>query len=134
PNQPYVPQAPENVDADTLCTQWRAITDIHQFWFILRDNKLRRVDALRLAAPDLARPVAADAWRSTLQHAAKTGLPVMIFTRSPGVAQIHTGPIYKLVEKGGWFNILDPSFNLHLWVDAVHEAWVVYKPTATGGQ
>lgn len=134
PNQPYVPESPEQVDADALCKQWREITDIHRFWFLLREHKLRRIDALRLADRDLARPVAADAWRPLLQHAAKTGLPIMIFTRSPGVAQIHTGPIHKLVEQGEWFNILDPTFNLHLRADAVSEAWVVYKPTASGGQ
>lgn len=134
PNQPYVPASPERVDAEALCRQWREITDIHHFWFILREHKLRRIDALRLADRDLARPVAADAWRPLLQHAAQTGLPVMIFTRSPGVAQIHTGPIHKLVEKNGWFNVLDPTFNLHLRSEAVHEAWVVYKPTASGGQ
>lgn len=134
PNQPYVPQAPELADAQALCKQWRDITDIHSFWFLLREHKLRRIDALRLADHDLARPVAADAWRSVLQHSAQSGLPVMIFTRSPGVAQIHTGPVHKLVEKDGWFNVLDPTFNLHLRAEAVHEAWVVHKPTASGGQ
>lgn len=133
-HQPYVPQSPEQVDAQAVCEQWRAITDIHQFWPMLRDHKLRRIDALRLADSDLARPVAADAWRPTLEHTAKTGLPIMVFTRSPGVAQIHTGPIHKLMEKDGWFNVLDPTFNLHLRADAVHESWVVYKPTASGGQ
>lgn len=134
PNQPYVPQARERADAGALCKQWREITDIHHFWFMLRDHKLRRIDALRLADRDLARPVAADAWRSALEQAARIGLPIMIFTRSPGVAQIHTGPIHKLVEKDGWFNILDPTFNLHLWADAVSEAWIVYRPSETGGQ
>lgn len=134
PHEPYAPQPREQADAEAMCRQWRAITDIHQFWPMLRDHKLRRIDALRLASHDLARPVAADTWRSVLQHAADSGLPIMIFTRSPGVAQIHTGPIHKLVEKGGWFNVLDPTFNLHLRAEAVHEAWVVYRPTNSGGQ
>ena len=133
-NQPYIPQSPDNVDVAALCKQWRAITDIHEFWPMLRDHKLRRVDALRLADQDLARPVAADAWRGLLQQAAKSGLPIMVFTRSPGVAQIHTGPVHKLVETNGWFNVLDPTFNLHMRSDAVSEAWVVYRPTASGGQ
>src|SRR5699024_1531354 len=108
--------------------------DLHSFWFILREHKLRRIDALRLAPHDLARPVAVDAWKHTLQQVAKTGLQIMIFTRSPGVAQIHTGPVHKLAVMGEWFNVLDPTFNLHLRTDAVHETWVVYKPTSTGGQ
>lgn len=131
---PYTPQPRAQADAEALCRQWRAITDLHEFWFMLRDHKLRRLDALRLADSDLARPVAADAWRSVLRDAAKAGLPIMIFTRSPGVAQIHTGPIHKLVERGEWFNILDPGFHFHLRADAIHETWVVYRPTKTGGQ
>src|SRR5699024_11145695 len=127
-NRPYMPQPPANADATALCEQWRAMTDIHQFWPMLRDHKLRRVDALRLADEDLARPVAADAWRGIVQQASKSGLPIMVFTRSPGVAQIHTGPVHKLVESNGWFNVLDPTFNLHMRADAVSEAWVVYKP------
>src|SRR5699024_4955416 len=111
PNQPYTPESPELADADILCRQWREMTDLHSFWFILREHKLRRIDALRLAPHGLARPVAVDAWRHTLQQVVKTGLQIMIFTRSPGVAQIHTGPVHKLVETGEWFNVLDPTFN-----------------------
>lgn len=133
-SQAYVPGPVGQADAKALCKQWRAITDIHQFWPMLRDHKLRRIDALRLADEDLARPVAADAWRTVLQQASETGLPVMIFTGSPGVAQIHTGPIHKLVEQNGWFNVLDPTFNLHMRTEAVSEAWVVYRPTNSGGQ
>ncbi len=134
PTDVYIPQRPENVDAQALCKQWRAITDLHEFWPMLRDHKLRRIDALRLAEPDLARPVAADAWRTVLQQASQSGLQIMVFTASPGVAQIHTGPIHKLVERDGWFNVLDPTFNLHMRTDAVSESWVVYRPTASGGQ
>ncbi|MDD9966139.1 MAG: hypothetical protein OXR73_07950 [Myxococcales bacterium] len=32
----------------------------------------------------------------------------------------------------GWFNILDPGFNLHLREDGVDRAWVVRKPTGDG--
>lgn len=134
PTQPYIPGAPEHVNVESLRSRWRAITDIHEFWPMLRDHKLRRIDALRLAREELARPVAANAWRKLLQEAARIGLPIMIFTRSPGVAQIHTGPIHHLVERDGWFNILDPTFNLHLRAEAVAEAWVVYRPTTSGGQ
>lgn len=132
--QPYVPQPREQVDVGALCQQWRGIDDLHQFWFMLRDHKLTRLDALKLAEPDLARQVPLNAWKDVLHHAADTGMPIMAFTRSPGVSQIHTGPIHKLLEKDGWFNVLDPTFNLHLRMEAVSEVWVVYRPTNTGGQ
>lgn len=133
-HQPYLPQPPGQVDVDALRKDWLAITDIHQFWSLLVKHRLRRVDALGLAGEDLARPVAPDAFRTVMHQAADSGLPIMVFTRSPGVAQIHTGPVHKLVERDGWFNVLDPTFNWHLRAEAIHQAWVVFKPTDTGGQ
>lgn len=134
PYSPYTPEPAEQVDRDALLKQWNDITDLHQFWFMLREHKLSRLDALKLATPDLARQVATDAWRGVLQQAADSGLQIMVFVRSPGVAQIHTGTIHKLVETDEWFNILDPAFNLHLRTAAVKETWVAYRPTNTGGQ
>lgn len=133
-HSPYEPQPRSQADAAALCRQWRELTDIHHFWFMLREHRLTRLDALKLATPDLARPVAQDAWRDVLEKVASSGLAIMAFTRSPGVAQIHSGPIQRLLEKDGWFNILDPTFNLHLYVAAVHEVWVVFHPNDSGGQ
>lgn len=132
--QPYIPQAKENVDVPALLKQWRAINDLHEFWFMLRDHQLTRLDALSLADTDLARRVHDDAWRTVFEHVRDSGLPIMVFVRSPGVAQIHTGAIHNIVEKDGWFNILDPSFNLHLRAEAVAQTWVVYRPCEHGGQ
>jgi putative hemin transport protein len=56
----------------------------------------------------------------------------MCFVGNPGCIQIHTGPVKTLKVMGPWFNILDPSFNLHLREDAIHQAWVVRKPTRDG--
>ena len=56
----------------------------------------------------------------------------MIFVGSPGVIQIHSGPVETLKEVGPWFNVLDPGFNLHLLTGAIASAWVVRKPTADG--
>ncbi|QHS10946.1 hemin-degrading factor [Sinimarinibacterium sp. NLF-5-8] len=133
-SEPYQPQSPQQVNAAELRKDWLAITDLHQFWQLQVKYRLRRVDALGLAGEDLARPVAADAFRTVMHKVAESGLSIMVFTRSPGVAQIHTGPVHKLVERDGWFNVLDPTFNWHLRMDAVHEAWVVYRPDVTGGQ
>jgi putative hemin transport protein len=33
---------------------------------------------------------------------------------------------------GPWFNVLDPTFNLHLREDATASAWIVRKPTRDG--
>jgi putative hemin transport protein len=56
----------------------------------------------------------------------------MVFVGNPGIIQIHTGPVRKLVDHGEWFNVLDPDFNLHLREPAIVQSWVVRKPTEDG--
>lgn len=129
----YPVEPRERADTDALRKEWAALTDIHDFQPLLRKYKLRRIDALSLAGADLARPAPKDAWRSVLQKVAETGLSIMVFVGSPGVVQIHTGPVQKLLIRDGWFNVLDPTFNLHLREDAVSQCWVVYRPTDDGG-
>lgn len=123
----------ERADAADLRKNWRTLADVHAFQPLLRRLRLRRIDALSLAGPDLARPVAPDTWRSVMQRAADSALSIMVFVGSPGVVQIHSGPIQKLLVRDGWFNVLDPTFNLHLREEAVAQSWVVYRPTNDGG-
>jgi putative hemin transport protein len=56
----------------------------------------------------------------------------MIFVGSRGCIQIHTGRIARLLDTHGWFNILDPDFNLHLREQAVARVFSVRKPTDDG--
>ena len=56
----------------------------------------------------------------------------MVFVGNRGGIQIHTGKVTKLLRTGGWFNVLDPDFNLHLAEAGVAEAWRVVKPTEDG--
>lgn len=120
-------------DARALRKEWKALTDASNFQPLLRKFKLRRIDALKLASADLARRVPSDAWHPILQQVADIHLPIRMTVASPGVVQIHTGPIHRLNLRGGWFNILDPGFNLRLCTRAVHQVWVVYRPTDEGG-
>jgi putative hemin transport protein len=67
-----------------------------------------------------------------LESAAASGLPIMVFVGSPGVVQIHTGPVHNIKAMGPWLNVLDNDFNLHLREDHIVESWVVQKPTPEG--
>ena len=46
--------------------------------------------------------------------------------------QIHTGPVNRVLEARGWFNVLDPDFNLHINEADITRCWVVRKPTKDG--
>ncbi|RYZ43849.1 MAG: hemin-degrading factor [Myxococcaceae bacterium] len=129
---PAVPLPDADIDAPGLVEGWRALQDTHEFFALLKRFKVARTQALRLAGADFALPVAPDALAWTLERAASSALPIMIFVGNPGAIQIHTGPVRTVRPMGPWMNVLDPGFNLHVRADHVHSAWVVRKPTRDG--
>lgn len=120
------------VDVESLRAGWRAMRDPHEFFALLKKHQVTRVQALHLVGEEFARPVRKDAIHLTLESASSSGLPIMVFVGSPGVVQIHTGPVQNIKAMGPWLNVLDEDFNLHLRVDHIVESWVVRKPTPEG--
>jgi len=125
-------RADSEVDVAELRAKWAALTDTHQFFGMLKNVGAGRLQALRLAGEDFARAVAPQSLAWTLETAQATQTPIMVFVGNPGCIQIHTGPVINLKRMGPWFNVLDPTFNLHLREDAIVSAWVVRKPTDDG--
>lgn len=117
------------VDVEELRREWLAMRDTHDFYPLLQRLEIDRIQAMRLAGNDLARPVPVDAAETMLRKAAETQTSIMVFVANKALVQIYIGRINKVVPLHGWLNVLDPKFNLHLRPDAVHSAWVVRKPT-----
>ena len=120
------------IDVEGLRQAWRAMKDTHEFFGMLGKFKVGRVQALRLVGEEFARELPARALRSAMEAASADGTPIMIFVGSGGCIQIHSGPINRLVEVHGWFNVLDPAFNLHLREAGVARVFSVRKPTDDG--
>lgn len=120
------------IDLEGLRAAWRGMKDTHEFFGMLGRFKVGRVQALRLVGEDLARELPVRALRAALEAAAADGTPIMIFVGSHGCIQIHTGPVKRLVETHGWFNVLDPDFNMHLRDAGVARVFSVRKPTEDG--
>lgn len=120
------------IDAASLRAEWENLQDTHELFNLLRRYKVGRHQALRLVGGELAYQVAPSAFRALLESAAADSLPIMVFVGNEGCIQIHTGPIVRTAPMEPWFNVLDPGFNLHVREDAIHEAWVVRKPTSDG--
>lgn len=123
------------VDVDAFRQAWAGLQDTHEFFGLLKKFGVDRTQALRLAGKEFARPVAPTSAEALLRGAAASGLPIMVFVGNPGMIQIHTGPVERIVpfgKDGEWINVLDPDFNLHLRQPAITEAWAVKKPTRDG--
>lgn len=135
PASPAAPAGPSDegaVDAHALRADWLALRDTHDFFPMLRRHRATRRQAFGLAGQDLAMRLTPNAGSAVLRFAAAQAVPVMVFVGNRAAIQIHTGPVEQLVDVRGWFNVLDPDFNLHLREAGVAAAWRVVKPTEDG--
>ncbi|WP_027039050.1 hemin-degrading factor [Mesorhizobium ciceri] len=117
---------------DDLRDRWSRLTDVHQFFGMLKTLKLSRRQAVRLVGQDYAWQLDNDAVRAMFHHAAEDEMPIMCFVGNRGCIQIHSGPIKSIKPMGPWINVLDETFHLHLRTDHIQEVWAVRKPTKDG--
>ena len=115
-----------------LRERWSKLTDVHEFFGMLRALKLSRRQAVRMIGQDYAWQIDNDAVVAMLNHAAQDQVPIMCFVGNRGCIQIHSGPVQNIKPTGPWINIFDETFHLHLRTDHIVEAWAVRKPTKDG--
>ena len=128
------------LDIPSFQAAWLALKDTHDFHMLLHRFGVSRLEALAHAPLHYqgtpsgrhALRVTNMAFRSVVTQVAASGMPIMVFVANKGMLQIHTGPVGKLLDTEGWFNIVDPEFNLHVREEAIARSWVVRKPTEDG--
>lgn len=129
------PKAAEKPDAEIDVKEfqlaWKDMTDVHQFAQIMREFHLSREQALRLAPAGVVERVTPEALRTLLENAAKNKVAIMVFLGNEGLTQIYSGKIEKTMAAGGFFNVLDPDFNLHIRDTALRSGWVVKRGGVT---
>jgi putative hemin transport protein len=117
---------------DDLRDRWSRLTDVHQFFGMLKTLKLSRRQAVRMVGGDYAWMLDKDAVTAMFHHAAEGELPIMCFVGNRGCIQIHSGPVRSIKPIGPWINVLDETFHLHLRTDHIDEVWAVRKPSKDG--
>lgn len=127
-----LPAHAENAQAALVDAEWRAMTDVHQFFGLLKRHNLSRQQAFRLVGDDLACRVENAALAQLLEAAHRDENEIMIFVGNRGCVQIFTGVVETLTPMKGWLNIFNPTFTLHLLEGSIAESWVTRKPTADG--
>ncbi|MGA4368236.1 hemin-degrading factor [Pantoea ananatis] len=126
------PQYSPVSDASKLTEEWRAMTDVHQFFGLLKRHNLSRSQAFQAVPDELARQVSNTALTQLLSLAQQDANEIMIFIGNRGCTQIFTGPVERLVPVDNWINIFNPDFTLHLMADQISESWVTRKPASDG--
>ncbi|MCG8710091.1 hemin-degrading factor [Brenneria sp. 4F2] len=118
-----------------LEAEWRAMTDIHQFFILLRRYNLTRQQAFRAVSDDLAYQVDNAALSQILFAARDAQNEIMVFVGNRGCVQIFTGKIERverLDQHAEWINVFNRDFTLHLLENAIAESWITRKPSADG--
>jgi putative hemin transport protein len=126
-----VEKADSAVDVKEFQLAWTELTDVHQFNRLLSEFGVSREQAMRLAPPGAAQRVGPLAVRQLLEESAKQKLDIMAFLGNGSVTQIYSGKVVKVMEAGGWFNVLDPEFNLHLRDSAFNSGYVIKRAGVT---
>ncbi|MDR0219085.1 MAG: hemin-degrading factor [Enterobacteriaceae bacterium] len=121
-----------------LDEEWRAMTDVHQFFIMMKRHNLNRQQIFNAVQDDLAYRVDNMALNQLIEIAHKDQNEIMIFVGNRGCIQIFTGKLERLMpyqeenSSQKWVNIFNRNFTLHLIENAIAESWVTRKPTADG--
>jgi putative hemin transport protein len=138
PDWPVAQEMPKRVrqaraaDRVALRQAWLGLKDTHDFFTMLQQFDVERLGALSDVGSDLAQQISVDRIDTMLRAAAQAQMAIMCFVSNPGMIQIHSGVVEKIVQQGPWLNVLDHKFNLHLNLDRIQNVWVVNKPTIDG--
>lgn len=131
--EPPAPDLPDSeIDVEGFRKAWSELKDTHDFFPLLRNFKVGRRQALRLAGEEFARELPPDSFKFILTAARDRKVPIMVFVGNDGIIQIHTGEVSNVLEARGWYNVMDEDFNLHIDQEKVDSAFVVRKPTEDG--
>ncbi|WP_145537366.1 hemin-degrading factor [Yersinia kristensenii] len=127
------------INNNIIDAEWRKLTDIHQFFMLLKRHNITRAQAFHAVKDDLACRVNNQALIQILNAAHTDQNEIMIFVGNSGCMQIFTGVIeqFKISQKaksadGLWVTVSDPQFNLNINQLAIAESWVTRKPTKEG--
>lgn len=119
------------VDVRQFRQAWLAMADPGQFGALVAEFGVTREQALRLAPPGMAQPLAPHALRFLLDEVAKHQLPIKAFVGNAGVTQIYTGTIAAAAADGAGYAAQAPGFSLRLRDSALHSGYVVQRAGAT---
>jgi putative hemin transport protein len=76
--------------------------------------------------------LSAPAFGRALAIVAERAVPIILQIESGGAVQMHAGTVINVSSNGRWLNVIDPTFNFHLFEEAIVETWAVIRPTFDG--
>lgn len=133
--KPWQLKTLNEADQETLQQKWLAMTDVHQFFGILKTLDIDRASSYTQAPKGMTKQLSTNCADTLLERIRDAQCPIMIFVGNTGVIQIQTGTVKTVKRMGDWINILDKThndFTLHLKDRAIAQLWCVKRPTKDG--
>lgn len=132
PLRPRREKPDSEVDVKAFQTKWRKMWDTHQFFSLHRKFGLHRLQALRLAPPEMVRALRLDAGRQLFEAASRARVGFMTFSGNAGCLEIYKGEAHHLDQVGDWFRVREADFHLDIHEPSIAYAYEVRKPTIFG--
>ncbi len=120
------------IDPSALRLAWSKLHDVHEANQLIRQYHNDRSAVYQALGEAYARCLSSNTVEALLQQLAEQQIPFILFGMNAAAVQSYSGTIQKLLQTGPWFNVLDPTFNLHLRTDEIAEVWWVRKPSQDG--
>lgn len=131
-----VPLTPEQQTEFTR--NWQQMTDVHQFFTLLKKFNISRLQAFRYVDNTLAQRIDNSALLRLLTLCEKDKNDIMIFVTNRGCVQIFTGAITRLermisADSGKYYiHIFNELFSFRIAESHIAECWITRKPTKDG--
>lgn len=121
------------INSHELIKSWSEMQDVHDSGNLIKKyGNHRRNEVYDALGQEYAVALEGNSIEQVLEIASEKAEELMIFVMNHAAVQVYSGSIKKLLRTGPWFNILDPSFNLHLRTEGIGDIWLIRKPTKHG--
>ena len=131
-------EAPKSVETPTEETKaaflagWRALKDTHEFSGLLRDHKLSRIDAVRLAEGEFSAQLDPAAYSALFGQLVEQEVSILLFALNDGCVQISTGAITEMNQTKGTLQLVEEDSRTVISLPRIKQVWRVSKPTEDG--
>lgn len=129
---PKAAEAPSEETKVAFLEGWRKLQDTHEFSGLLRDHKVSRTEALRIAEGEFTAQLDPATYGALFEQLVDQEVAIMIFALNDGCVQIGTGVINELNRARGTLQLAEDDSRTLIKLDGVKEVWRVSKPTERG--
>ncbi|PID46839.1 MAG: hypothetical protein CSB47_01770 [Proteobacteria bacterium] len=120
------------IDKGELRGRWSTIENAHQSDDLIEDFGGNRSTIYAALGEEYATRLDCGDAEVLLTLLSEHALSTNISVQNHAAVQSYCGSVKRLLRTGPWFNVLDPTFNLHLNTEQIAQVWVIKKPSDNG--